>query len=163
MKQVKSLAELKRELNRRVENALRDTEFRDVLKETMAEHVWSDVYDVYTPKKYVRREDEGGLADKNKMIFDLEKSGGNYTLKMMNITEGNPWYEPNDAGFYISRIIETGKGYNFKGAFRKPRPFIANTREDLRTNEQHLWALRDALERQGLDTTIEFSDGGMGF
>ena len=81
---------------------------------------------------------------------------------MGNNTLGSPYYyDPSDkkikksanAGEEIVGVIESGRGYDisdweYDGV---PRPFIKNTRKELKDYEWHKKALKQGLQKQGLE------------
>lgn len=151
----KNLKELQNALKDKINYALL-TDVSHTVTEVMIDHIARDVYDVYLPNQYTRREDNGGLIDPNNINSSIEKN----TLVVENNTLGAPEYGIDNKVFpsqnkdkEIAGVIETGKGYDihsweYDGV---PRPFIQNTREDLKNNKYHVKALKQGLKKQGLE------------
>ena len=166
---VNNLKELEAELKKRIQNALVN-EVNDVVQDVMQDHIISDVYDVYDPVMYTRRMNNGGLLDRDNIVSDLK---GDLRLSVKNVTLGDKYYSLrtyDKSGGYTSKpmisqnynkpiagVIETGEGYDVKGWEYDgvPRPFMRNTYEDLRDNHYHTIAMKNGLERQGLEVKIK--------
>ncbi len=116
----------------------------DVAKEvvdTMKDRINEDVYNAYSPTLYERRKENGGLLDDANFLTEMVDDN---TLKVKNVTHGS--------GKYIVPIIEEGVGYtwensNIYGRQPFPRPFVANTREELRGEKLRL-AISKALQKR---------------
>ena len=83
----KSLKDLFKKLNGRINSAL-DNEVFEKVREVELEAIQTEVYDVYTPKVYIRRGEYGGIGDP----YNIEKVGGaakNGRLIVKNTTEPN--------------------------------------------------------------------------
>lgn len=137
-----SLSELEKYLNEKINDALK-TEVADMARDTMQEHVMSDVYDKYTPSQYVR------TGDLYKDI--LTQMVDNNTLSIENTTKDE------ESGRLVAPIVEEGTGYEWKNSRIYtmqpfPRPFVEETAKELE-NGKAKQALADGLRKQGL--TIE--------
>ncbi|MEG1491670.1 MAG: hypothetical protein RR394_05395 [Oscillospiraceae bacterium] len=89
-----------------------ETEVAEVLKQKVRESVYANVYAAYSPKMYLRRQDDGGLSDTENYLVSLS---GEHTLELLNISsdDGN--------GRHITDVVESGVGYDFwDGAFARP-------------------------------------------
>lgn len=166
---VNNLKELETELKKRIQNALAN-EVNDVVGDVMQDHIIQDVYDVYDPVIYSRRMNNGGLLDRDNIVSDFR---GELGLSVKNITLGDKYYSLrtySKSGGYTSTpmisqnynkpivgVIETGEGYDVKGWEYDgvPRPFMKNTYEDLKDNHYHTIAMKNGLERQGLEVKIK--------
>ncbi len=169
---VNSLKELEQELMKRVNTALA-TDVSDVVADTMTDHIIEDVYNAYTPKAYVRRyhlsgndlgeddpfddTDNIGLLNPHNIVSAVDENG---RLSVQNITLGSHYYFDNGVRKVsrnynkpIDKVIETGVGYDVHGwkYDGKPRPFIQNTHDDLKSGHQHTEALKQGLRKQGLE------------
>lgn len=167
---VNNLEQLETELRKRINNAL-VSEVDETVKETMMEHIISDVYEVYDPVLYTRRLNSmrnggSGLLDGDNIKSELKSD---LLLAVKNVTLGDKYVgirKYNLSGGYtstpeisqnynkpIAGVIETGQGYDIDGWEYNgvPRPFIRNTCDDLRDNHYHTMALKEGLERQGLE------------
>ena len=151
----KNLKELQNALQDKIDYALL-TDVADTVSDVMTDHIARDVYDVYAPATYKRRLNNGGLLDKDNINSSIEEN----TLVVENNTTGKPYYQigtgftySQNKGKEIVGVIETGDGYDihdweYDGV---PRPFIQNTQEDLKNNKYHITALKQGLEKQGLE------------
>ena len=151
----KSLKELEKALQEKVEIALL-TDVAETVRDVMLDHIIEDVYDEYTPFEYSRRNNENGLMDGNNINASIE---GN-TLIVENNTLGRPYYRDGkelkrsqNADQEIAGVIESGQGYDihdweYDGI---PRPFIENTRKELVDYDWHKKALKQGLQKQGLE------------
>lgn len=146
----KNLKELEKELRKRIDIAML-TDVTQTVSEVMIDHIQQDVYDTYEPTVYNRRWDNGGLADPNNVVSSME---GN-TLIVENYTLGNQYINGRNGDVSknynkpIVNIIETGVGYDTR--FNMKRPFIENTIYDLATNKYHVEALKQGLNKTGLE------------
>lgn len=156
-------SKIENELRRRINVALQ-TEAVKVIKETEKKHIQSDVYGSYTPLYYSRRSDSGGLADENNMVVhtgDLEVSVSNETPFNNAYDYGRGFIPPPNYGNELAVLVEQGNGggghiYNYPyesgpGTFLSPRPFIANTREELRNTNALHDAIVKGLRSNGLE------------
>ncbi|GAF24534.1 phage protein [Bacillus sp. JCM 19047] len=93
---------------------------KEVIK-TAQKRVQEDVYDQYDPRIYTRTgklKDSWGVENRAKGIAVLSNR-----------------YDDNDKNRYVAQVVETGQGYQFEFSYEEiPRPFIANTREELRNS-----------------------------
>jgi hypothetical protein len=137
-----NLSDLEKYLTEKINSALR-TEVAEEARDTMQEHVMSDVYAKYEPSQYVRT---GELYQDilTQMVDDN-------TLSIENTRRDE------ETGRLIAPIIESGVGYTWKDSRIYnmqpfPRPFVENTAKDLENGKAKL-ALAMGLKRQGL--TVE--------
>lgn len=166
----KSLKELQNAIQDKIDYALL-TDVADTVSDVMTDHITKDVYDKYNPHMYQRRfnqsgndidslfddTDNVGLLNPENIISSIENSN---ILTVENVTVGSKYYFyggerriSQNAGDLISGVIETGDGYDIHGWVYDgmPRPFIQNTREDLKNNKYHVIALKQGLKKQGLE------------
>ena len=116
-----------------------------------------DTVFTFTPEVYQRR-DERGLDDPQNMTDDV-KDG---VLSVENTSFFNDGYNSTSFGFGLTSLIENGDGDNGNHydypygenahSFLKPRPFIEETREKLQENNDLSDALKNGLNRQGIQT-----------
>lgn len=138
---VNNLKELEKELKKRINNAL-DNEVASVAKENMVEAIQTTVYDAYEPIYYERRLENGGLLDINNIDVQPVEDG----IILRN-------FAPLDnarGDWDLDDIIVHGYG---KQPF--PRDFYASTVDNLKYNKEHLKAMKQGLERQGLEVRIK--------
>ena len=74
MSELKSLGELKKHLQEKINNVLLN-QTGEYIKEMELTFIDSLVYDSYEPTKYKRREENGGLKDPNNIEVGLEADG----------------------------------------------------------------------------------------
>ena len=154
--EVKSLKELEKELQKRIDYALL-TDVTDVVTEIMIEHINNDVYAVYEPRVYRRRMKNGGLGYPGNINGSIDGD----TLIVENNTMADPYIfiagidipvMSKNAGKELTPIIEMGESYDFDwGIYNTPRPFIHNTIEEIKTNNYHVRALKEGLIKQGIE------------
>jgi glycyl-tRNA synthetase (class II) len=113
-----------------------NSEVKKEVVETGKQHVESDVYNVYTPQTYERT---GQLKES----WDSE-----------NTTDGIAVFntrEDEDTDKYIPEVIETGQGYDYDFEYNgRERPFISNTREELRNSNRLQEAMKRDLRSKGI-------------
>ena len=151
---VKSLKELRKAVEKAIDNSLENEVF-EVVRDEEIKSIETDVFAVYTPKIYERRA-FGGINDKENIVHDKVKNG---TIKIENITEFNPGYETENKGPELAILIEYGHGgkdyyYDYPSSddFCDPRHFISNTRKRLKKSGKHKEALKIGLKRNNIKT-----------
>lgn len=151
---VKSLKELRKAVEKAIDNSLENEVF-EVVRDEEIKSIETDVFAVYTPKIYERLA-FGGIDDEENIVHDEVKNG---TIKIENITEFNPGYETENEGPELATLIEYGHGgkdyyYDYPSSddFCDPRPFISNTRERLKKSGKHKEALKIGLKRNNIKT-----------
>jgi hypothetical protein len=141
-----NLKDVEKYLQKKVSNALVN-EVAQSVKETEAKIINDTVYDVYEPRYYVRRFDNGGLSDTDNMKSELVEDG---VLIVTNETPPNPNYPHRALRSTVAEVVEYGDGYTFYNP--GSRPFTRNTVNELERTGDHITALRDGLRRQGIKT-----------
>jgi len=118
-------------------------EVSETSRQTMKEHLESDVYSQYSPTQYVRKYSDGGLLDDSNIET---KMIDNNTLRIENIRKDE------DTGRMVDKIIEFGKGYwnNYLDELIGARPFIYNSFLELKSGKAKEALIR-GLKRQGID------------
>lgn len=151
---IKSLKELRKVVGKAIDNSLENEVF-EAAKDEEIKSIETDVFEVYTPTMYERR-DIDGINDEENITHDTVKNG---TIKIENITEFNPGYETENKGPELATLIEYGHGgkgyyYDYPSSddFCDPRPFISNTRKRLKKSEKHKAALKNGLKRNNIKT-----------
>lgn len=142
------LANIARQLKPKLQNALENEVYEEV-KQTGKKHVKEDVYDVYEPQQYERK----NLLEKS---WGKEKVHG----EDAGIAVFNTRYATREDGtkVYVPEIIETGIGYEYPlsqkgfldGFMGGSRPFIENTEKELMNTNKHKESLKKGLKRQGV-------------
>lgn len=122
------------DLENKIDAFMKDGTTKELASRTFASTAYREdgndlVYGLYTPSEYVRRGEDGGLADwKNYEVVNE----GPMAISIINNTVGNSKYAPPasegyDEG-YINDIIESGHGYWWRESsiYRSPlpRPFM---------------------------------------
>lgn len=151
---VKSLKELRKAVEKAIDNSLENEVF-EVVRGEEIKSIETDVFAVYTPEIYERRA-FGGIDDEENITHDTVKNG---TIKIENITEFNQGYETANKGPELAVLIEYGHGgkdyyydYPSSDEFCDPRPFINNTRKRLKKSGKHKEALKIGLKRNNIKT-----------
>lgn len=153
-----SFKDIEKAIQAKIDKSL-NGKVKETVKEVMIKNIQETVYDSYEPLDYQRRYGNDGLLDPSNI--------GGYTidntLVVFNATLANPYifieddiYKSKNEGDYLTPIIEYGQGYDFhsvKGnrGYEKPRPFIENTREELKQTKAHVKSLKEDLKSQGLN------------
>lgn len=148
-----SLKALEAEIQKQV-NSVLQKEMAEMVKEKISDHVKSDVYDVYpNPIMYERRNfHNGSLGDEERMDSYLIEDG---VLEVVDNADFNHPFAYNHNGYggvdldkSLAFNIEYGYG-NFP--WSKARPFIENTREEIKNNNLHIKTMKSALKTKGLE------------
>ena len=151
---VKSLKELRKAVEKAIDNSLENEVF-EVVRSEEIKSIETDVFAVYTPEIYERRA-FGGINDEENITHDTVKNG---TIKIENITEFNQEYKTANEGPELAVLIEYGHGnkdyyYDYPSSddFCDPRPFISNTRKRLKKSGKHKETLKNGLKRNNIKT-----------
>lgn len=141
-----SLSALTAYLQKQINETLLD-EVSDTVKDEIESSISDVVFSAGEPVWYSRRSqynglNSGGLADKAEMDTTLISDG---TIEIVdNAKPSRPW------GLRLDQAIEYG--YNQKqNWWDKPRPFIAESKENLKKSKAHIESMRDGLIKRGLD------------
>ena len=124
-------------------------EVAEVVKEIMLEEVKETVLDVYVPKVYKRRTNDG-IDDPNM----IKVESNDLEIRVFNDAPLNDDYGINDSGYSLSNIITTGKGYMFGNgteSYNQPRDFYETTTNKLESTGEHIIALKRGLKNRGFD------------
>lgn len=127
-----TLSQLNREINKRINSALRE-DVSNYVVDKLKEHINKDVYNSYSPKEYIRRESNGGLLDDNNIRTKVVSQ----TLSVYEESEiegprlkGEKF--PNKDG--LAKLIEHGAynpWNNTRYKWTKPRTFVSNTQKEI--------------------------------
>lgn len=104
-------------------------EIADEIKRIEQKAIDELVYNVYVPKAYVRRYDDGGLRDAENMEVRIRRKGDKVEIEVSNRTITNKAW--GSYAFYnnlLQPLIEDGI-YDWRGENPPPRPFIDETQE----------------------------------
>lgn len=153
----KTVTDLEKFLKAEISKTLKKDVFEQV-KKVEQENIQDAVYDAYKPKVYKRRMYEDGLiADSNIIPVVID----NETIAVVNVAEPNPYTPQGRASVdkNLPELVEYGHDnghgsydYSNGGAYLKPRPFTANTIDELRETNSHVKAMKDGLNRKGIKT-----------
>ena len=159
MKLAAMLKDLEKQMKKEIQAAITDTlenEVFEAIRDVVLNRVQNDVYDVYSPKVYVRRRTRQGLLDEKNVVYDLEKNG--QSLVVWNIAKFNPHNNPNSTfstekrkNNILQKLIIDGwtKVKPDDPAYKQPRPFMANAKKDLARGGDHRKSLESAF-KEGL-------------
>ncbi len=139
------------ELLKSLEADIEDTLMHEVLdevKEIELRHVEDDVFDVYKPKIYERR-DSGGINDPDNIVGTVQ----NMELEVENITPFASGYGTWNRGIGLTELINDGNStsgyfYDYPGEFNQPRPFLDNTIEEIERTDDVEDALAKGLNKR---------------
>jgi hypothetical protein len=150
LKEFRSLKDLEKFLNDSIEKAIQGKVVKKI-KNVMRKHIIKDVYRVYNPVFYDRRGTNGGLLAQENIISNQRDKN---TVEVFNIAERNRDYSNTVyVNKYLTPLIEFGhdkakqstlagkQGYNYAYkylAYYQPRPFMRNTRNELRKSKVHI-------------------------
>lgn len=141
-----------------IERALNDALEHEVfttVRDLEMEHIQVDVFDIYPNPVIYERRSNGGIDDLDNIVKSRPVKNG--ILEVENRTEFNPGYYTENSGEGLVGLIEHGDGWNgyyydySAKPYASPRPFIANTRNELVKNKAHMTALKLGLKRNGIN------------
>lgn len=110
-----------------------------ICRTMFATHAENEVLDKYDNTVYERRGKSGGGIEDEKS-YEITVDVPNLTMTIESTATGNPRYEKTDGWDpgYITDIIESGEGYNWKHSviFREqiPRPWMEEAGDDFVDN-----------------------------
>ncbi len=150
MAEFRSLDAAMKEIEKKVNKALQ-TDVADVVKSAMSNAVELEVYDSYTPKKYIRRHALSDTANmQSTMLSPLALAVTNNTPSSPSVITGEV-----HGGTELSRWVVTGVVPNIFNSMDYPwnykRDFIQETVNILDSYKDHIDALRKSLISQGLN------------
>lgn len=132
-----------------IEETLSKEVFEEV-RNIELEHIATDVIASYHPKVYERRSTEG-IEDYRNIICDVK----DMELVVDNVTPFNPNYGTWNKGNNLADLINEGDGgksrlyYDFNGEFRRPRPFLDNTQEEVDKSGRVERAFSKGMKKHG--------------
>lgn len=152
-----SIKDLEKYLTETVFKSALEIEVADTVIKTQQKHIQSDVYDVYSPTVYERREDDGGLIDAENFTSEMISSD---TLAVVNNTKPNPYARDGaTTNKNLPELVEFGHGYNeyyydypSDPAFYLERPFTENTIKELEETKAYIKAFKRGLKREGVNS-----------
>jgi len=149
-----SLSALQAEIMKQV-NSVLQVEEAEMVKDKIEMHVQTDVYDAYPhPIMYKRRNfHSGSLGDIAHMDSHLLESG---LLEVVDNADFNHPFAYKYGGYgdidldkSLAENIEKGYG-SMSEEWNEPRPFIKNTREEIRNSNLHTTTMKKGLQARGL-------------
>lgn len=162
---IKNMKQLKEFAFNKLLKAVNSDTVDTTVREVMRNNVIYLVYNMYQPKYYERRRDNGGLSDVSNIDIEqkINKSRYHINQAIINTTRGKGSSE------YLTPLVALGQdeaesqnysltynyGYNSMGkggSYLMPRNFIYGTRYDLKSNKMYEIAVMKALKEQGIQT-----------
>lgn len=160
------LKKLQPAFERKIDNAL-NSEVLKVVQDTQSDAAAKVVYSMPTSGYYKRRGDGvnygygEGIGDPVNIVAEGGSAKGG-KLVVVNVTEPNPYLNGvNGARASVNKslvyVVEYGSGQPGDPGYDywknpKARPFISETRKELKRTGAHIDALRRGLKRQGVKT-----------
>lgn len=136
------MKELEKVLKEKIKEAL-NNEVATKVKEVQGQVVEEEVYTIYPePQRYQRT---GKLADPDEMVHEM--------LDGNTLAVRSDYIDSENNNKNVGYTVATGDGYDYTGfgyAYEQPRPFPEWTADRLNQNKEHVKALKDGLERQGI-------------
>ena len=127
MAEIKSLQDLEKEVNKRINRCLRD-DIAPLIKHEIQKSVDENVYEVYDPIIYERRKEEGGLMDVQNMTAIYEDCGVDVYNDASAVGKN---FDPLD------EKIEYGYGYMDK-AYNVGRPFMDKAQDNVNSRADEI-------------------------
>jgi len=148
-----SLKQLEQYIQQKIDETLLDD-----VSETVKDELQSSVSDVVytkTPTEYIRRNlKNGSLGDKSTMNSELISNG---VLEVSPDADFNHPFASTHGGYgavdldkSLAENIEFGYGSKTHW-YDIPRPFVQESKENLKKSKAHVESMRDGLIKRGLD------------
>ena len=148
-----SLKQLEQYIQQKIDETLLDD-----VSETVKDELQSSVSDVVytkTPTEYIRRNlKNGSLGDKSTMNSELISNG---VLEVSPDADFNHPFASTHGGYgavdldkSLAENIEFGYGSKTHW-YDIPRPFVEESKENLKKSKAHIESMRDGLIKRGLD------------
>jgi hypothetical protein len=146
MPEFTTLKQLELYLKKEIENSLRQDVAPKVI-EVAKERVQKDVYDVYSPKVYERSGQLKESFKKNDIpdgveIENTRKDGSRYIPEVIEYG-----HDKSSQGYEYPVYYPSGDNY------LQPRPFMANTENEILEKNIHTEELKKSLRTKGMDIT----------
>lgn len=108
---------------------------KPLVQEVMFTQLNKEVYGVYTPKYYRRRESEGGLADFNNMRIEFVKTDPNHAKVVIEnvapMAHKHTSNVPTALADMVNDGLDQAKQNPDAPIYQRPRPFMDKTIEEL--------------------------------
>ena len=140
MTTIRNMNQLKAYVKKQTQEIL--YERRSVFESVAQDHVQNDVYDKYDPTMYQR-------TGKLKESFKTDRVDNGIAIDNTRSEDGRDIAEIVEKGHYDS------EGYNYvkKGAsYLFPRPFMQNTKQEIKDRNLHVTELQRGLKARGIDS-----------
>lgn len=158
-KQFKSLKELEKYLQKQMIKAMNDV--GEHVKNEVKSQIDEDVYS-HTPSQYERtyelRESVVNQKavisdDKVQVIIKHDNDLIHPYPELYQHYSAKPDYTPDDYSEYVAETVHDGTSgkYFGEGFWTKPRPYMDNTVEKLKSTNSHVEEFKKSLKKQGLD------------
>lgn len=145
MPTLNNMKQLEAYVNKMIKDSIVDDVSKTVISR-VEDHVQTDVYDAYpNPVMYERT---GTLA----RSFKSTPTANGVEIQSTYVDDGRDVAEVVEYGHY-----ESSQGYEYPSegkAYMKPRPFIENTRQELRDTKIHVTELERSLNKKGINTKL---------
>ena len=115
----------------------------DMAKAALKQAVYERVYDVYSPVRYERKMDQGGLSDTENM--EARYDPATMTLEVEDVRRDE------DTGRLVAPVVESGRGYKYSSP--GARPFHAYA-EKMMGQGLFESALNEGLREAGMDAKM---------
>lgn len=135
---------LLKDLKSDIEDVLMD-EVLDEIKDIEIRHVEEDVFSVYSPNVYKRRQADG-LDDPDNIVAEVN----NLRLSVDNVTEFTDWRGNTNRGVGLAEFVND---YDYPGIIGHNRPFLDNTIEEIERTSSVEDALVRGLKKRKYDVT----------
>lgn len=135
---------LLKDLKSDIEEVLMD-EVLDEVKDIEIRHVEEDVFSVYSPNVYRRRQLDG-LDDMDNIVGNVN----NLHLSVENVTEFTDWRGRSNRGEGLAEFVND---YEYPGIIDQSRPFLDNTIEEIERTDSVESALARGLKKRKYDVT----------
>ena len=133
---------LLKDLKSDIEDVLMD-EVLDEVKDIEIRHVEEDVFSVYSPNVYRRRQSDGIDAPDN-IVGEVN----NMVLEVENITEFTDWRGHAKRGKGLAEFVND---YDYPDIIGQSRPFVDNTVDEIESTDKVEEALARGLRKRKYD------------
>ena len=153
VRQYQNLTQLHRDLSKIIADVVL-VDLRDEIVRIWLEHQAELVYDTYDPIQYVRRADQGGLADPE----NIESFISGAVTKELHVRLENMTHPVHDAaGQFLNRLIEGKEGFAGDPNMGMPaRPYTQPAIEYMQKNPARLKkVITEGFMRHGIRVNIK--------
>lgn len=145
----KSLNKVMNNVNRKIANDAQQVIEKKVVpytKQVMSEHVQKDVYNVYSPKYYVRRANAGGLIDERNIVSNVSRdSFTNLVFFKIELENNTPFNAETSIKDSLAVFINNGVSSSSE-PYLQPRPFLEEANVEIKLNAQKIFKSGMALK-----------------